>query len=78
MEKKKDTLYDMELGKEFFKQYNGENGQELVLKMQVEYKEKEDNTKEVTDETFGEDEGGAGGTQGMTRFREGPWDSVKH
>lgn len=67
-----------DLSKEFFEQYDGNNGQELVLRMQAEYKEKESKDLEVTDGTFGEDDDGAGGTQGMARFREGPWDSVKH
>ena len=69
-----------ELTQEFFERYNGENGQEVALSMQEEYKEniaeKEPETKKVTDTTFGEDDDGAGGIKGMVR--EGPWDSVKH
>lgn len=68
-----------ELTKEFFERYNGENGQELVLSMQEEYKENivdKQTEEKVTDTNFGEDDDGAGGTKGMVR--EGPWDSVKH
>lgn len=67
-----------ELMEEFFEQYDGDNGQEVLLRMQAEHKEKEAKDLEVPDETFGEDEDGAGGTQGMTMIREGPWDSTKH
>ena len=55
-----------DLGKEFFEQYDGNNGQELVLKMQAEYKEKE-STESVEEKTV-EDE-----YEGRV-----PWDSVKH
>ena len=55
-----------DLGKEFFEQYDGNNGQELVLKMQAEYKEKE-STESVEEKTV-EDE-----YEGRV-----PWDSTKH
>lgn len=55
-----------ELGEEFFERYNGNNGQELVLKMQAEYKEKE--TENIKEEREIEEE-----YQGRV-----PWDSTKH
>lgn len=50
-----------ELQKDFFEQYNGNNGQELILKIQADYKEKENckQTEEI-DRRDNEDE-------------EGPW-----
>lgn len=57
-----------ELGKEFFKQYDGNNGQELVLRMQAEYKEKED--EEIQQEENKE----------IEEEYEGrvPWDRTQH
>ena len=55
-----------ELMEEFFDQYDGENGQELLLRMQVEQKEKEE--AEVVEEKSIEDE-----YEGRV-----PWDSTKH
>lgn len=57
-----------ELMKEFFEQYNGNNGHELILKIQSDYKEQKD--VEQTSENEKEED--------LGRFREGPWDSVKH
>ena len=50
-----------ELYKEFFKKYNGKNGQDLVLKIQSEYKEEKNKKQESKEEDMG-------------RFRQGPWD----
>lgn len=58
-----------DLGKEFFEQYNGSNGQELVLRMQSEYREKEEeNIKKEENEIEIEEE-----YEGRV-----PWDSTKH
>lgn len=55
-----------ELMEEFFEQYDGDNGQELLLKMQAEHKEKEDS--ELVQKKMVEDE-----SEGRV-----PWDSTKH
>ena len=55
------------ISKEFFEQYNGKNGQELVLRMQAEHKEKEtENIQKEEKEVEDEYEGRV------------PWDSAKH
>ena len=67
-----------ELMREFFEQYNVNNGQVLLLRMQAEYKENAANKKlegEVIGTNFGKYYDGAGGTNGR---REGPWDSTKY
>lgn len=53
-----------ELMKEFFEQYNGNNGQELILKIQSDYKEQKDieKTSKIEKE------------EDLDRFREGPWE----
>lgn len=56
-----------DLGEEFFEQYNGSNGQELVLKMQAEYKEKEEEDIQKEEEKEIEEYEG-----------RVPWDSTKH
>lgn len=53
-----------ELMKEFFEKYDGNNGQELILKIQSDYKEQKD--IEQTSENEKEED--------LGRFREGPWD----
>lgn len=55
-----------DLQKEFYERYNGKNGQELLLRMQAEHKEKE--TSEPVEEKIVEDE-----YEGRV-----PWDSTKH
>ena len=55
-----------ELMEEFFEEYDGDNGQELLLRMQAEYKEKEDS--ELVGEKIVEDK-----YEGRV-----PWDSTKH
>lgn len=53
-----------ELMKEFFEKYDGNNGQELILKIQSDYKEQ----KDIEQKSENEKE------EDLGRFREGPWD----
>lgn len=55
-----------ELMEEFFEQYKGDNGEELILKIQADYKEKENGKQTEEKEIEEEYEGRV------------PWDSTKH
>lgn len=57
-----------DLQKEFFEQYDGNNGQGLILKIQSDYKEQKEYDEPVEEQEIEEN--------GI--YMEGPWDSVKH
>lgn len=60
-----------ELMEEFFEEYDGDNGQELLLRMQAEHKEKEVSEQDKVEEDVGKT---------VEEEYEGrvPWDSTKH